>query len=135
MKRIVFPILLTMALCSLPFTAFAAKAVQVDILYMNHGPLLPSIKEIKEVLSQYGDKVTVSWYDFETKEGETFMEKRGIRQHVPLIIWLDGKYTLSLGGSDVKFVGFPSGSGPLPFQGKWTMADLRKALDQVIGTK
>jgi len=32
-------------------------------------------------------------------------------------------------------MGFPSGSGPAAFQGKWTMEDLRKALDQLTDKK
>jgi len=135
MKRIVLPVFLTMALFSIPLTALAAKEVRVDVLYMNHGPLLASIKQIKDVFSQYGNGIAVTWYDFESKEGEEFMAKMGIRQHVPLIIWIDGKSVLPIGGNEVRFVGFPTGSGPLPFQGKWTMEDLRKALDQVTGKK
>jgi hypothetical protein len=135
MKRIALTSLLAMVLLFIPLTAHAAKAVQVEILYMNHGPLQSSIKQIKEVVSQYGSGIAVSWYDFESKEGEAFMARKGIRQHVPLVIWIDGKSAVSLGGNEVKFVGFPTGSGPLPFQGKWTMEDLRTALDQVTGKK
>ena len=29
-------------------------------------------------------------------------------------------------------MGFPSGAGPAFFQGKWTLADLQKALDQTV---
>jgi hypothetical protein len=135
MKRMILPVLLTLVLFSFPLTAFSAKAVQVEILYMNHGPLQPSIKQIREVLSQYGNGIAVSWYDFESREGQDFMGKKGVRQHVPLVIWIDGKYALPIGGNEVRFVGFPTGSGPLPFQGKWTMEDLRKALDEITGKK
>jgi hypothetical protein len=135
MKRVILPILLAVVLSSIPWTAHAAKTVQVEILFMNHGPLQPSIKQIRDVLSQYGNGLAVSWYDFESKEGAEFMAKKGVRQHVPLVIWIDGKYALPIGGNEVRFVGFPTGTGPLPFQGKWTMEDLRKALDQVTGKK
>jgi len=131
MKKIILSCLVVLVLFSIPFTLFAAKEVKVEVLYMNHGPLLDSLEQIKKVFSQYGSKITVSWYDFETKEGEQFMAKKGITQHVPLVIWLDGKSALEVNGKEIKFVGFPTGAGPAAFQGKWTMDDLRGALDQI----
>jgi hypothetical protein len=131
MKKLILSCLVVLVLFSIPFNLFAAKEVKVEVLYMNHGPLLPSIEQIKKVFSQYGSKIIVSWYDFETKEGEQFMAKKGITQHVPLIIWLDGKYNVSVNNKEVKFVGFPTGAGPAAFQGKWTMDDLRMVLNQI----
>jgi hypothetical protein len=131
MKKMILSSLVVLVLLSAPFTLFAAKEVKVEVLYMNHGPLMDSLEQIKKVFSQYGNKITVSWHDFETKEGEQFMAKKGISQHVPLIIWMDGKYAIQVNGKEIKFVGFPTGSGPADFQGKWTMDDLRVALNQV----
>jgi uncharacterized protein YxeA len=135
MKKIILSCLVVLVLFTISFTVFAAKEVKVEVLYMNHGPLLESLQQIKKVFSQYGSKITVSWYDFETKEGEQFMAKKGLTQHIPLVIWLDGKPALTVNGKEIKFVGFPTGSGPLPFQGKWTMEDLRSALDQITSKK
>jgi len=135
MKKIILSCLVVLVVFSIPFTLFAATEVKVEVLYMNHGPLLESLQQIKNVFSQYGSKITVSWYDFETKEGEQFMVKKGLTQHIPLVIWLDGKPALTVNGKEIKFVGFPTGSGPLPFQGKWTMNDLRTALDQLTAKK
>ena len=135
MKKIILSCLVALALFSIPLTLYAAKEVKVEVLYMNHGPLLESLEQIKKVFSQYGSKITVSWYDFETKEGQQFMAKKGITQHVPLVIWLDGKSALSVSGKEIKFAGFPTGSGPADFQGKWTMDDLRVALNQITNRK
>jgi hypothetical protein len=135
MKKIILSCLVVLVLFSVPLTLFAAKEVKVEVLYMNHGPLLPSIEQIKKVFSQYGSKITVSWYDFETKEGEQFMAKKGVTQHIPLVIWLDGKFAIPVNGKEIKFVGFPTGSGPAFFQGKWTMEDLRNGLDQITNKK
>jgi hypothetical protein len=135
MKKIILSCLIILALFSVPFTVFAAKEVKVEVLYMNHGPLQSSIEQIKKVFSQYGNKISVSWYDFETREGEQFMAQKGVTQHIPLVIWLDGKFTFPVNGKEIKFVGFPTGSGPAAFQGKWTMEDLRKALDQITDKK
>ena len=135
MKKIILSCLVILALFSVPFTVFAAKEVKVEVLYMNHGPLQSSIEQIKKVFSQYGNKISVSWYDFESKEGEQFMAKKGVTQHIPLVIWLDGKFTFPVNGKEIKFVGFPTGSGPAAFQGKWTMEDLRQALNQITDKK
>jgi hypothetical protein len=122
-------------LFSSPATGLTASPVMVEILYMNHGPLRPTVEQIRQVLSGYGEKVNSSWYDFESKEGEKFMAQRGIRQQIPLIIWVNGRSAVSIDGKDVQLMGFPSGSGPAPFQGKWAMEDLRKALDQLTDKK
>jgi hypothetical protein len=102
---------------------------------MNHGPLQDSIEGIKKVLSRYDGKVTVSWYDFDTKQGETFMAQKGIKQHIPLVIWMDNQVKFKVEGRDIIFAGFPTGSGPAFFQGKWTNADLQKVLDQLTSKK
>ena len=135
MKKTLLSCLVILALFSVPFTVFAAKEAKVEVLYMNHGPLQSSLEQIKNVFSQYGNKISVSWYDFETREGEQFMAKKGVTQHVPLVIWLNGKSALPVNGKEIKFVGFPTGSGPAAFQGKWTMDDLRNALDQITNKK
>ena len=135
MKKIILTCLVVLALFSVPFTVFAAKEVKVEVLYMNHGPLQSSLEQIKQVFSKYGNKIEVSWYNFETKEGEQFMVKKGVTQHVPLVIWLDGKFAIPVNGKEIKFVGFPTGSGPAAFQGKWTMDDLRRVLNQITNKK
>lgn len=102
---------------------------------MNHGPLLSTIKGIRELCNGYGKTIAVTWYDYESPEGEKFMAKKGVRQHIPLVIWIAGKSTVKVNRKEIQFVGFPTGSGPPSFQGKWTLDDLRGALDQAAGKK
>jgi hypothetical protein len=113
----------------------AATPVKIDVLYMNHGPLKDTLNKMKGIFSSYGDSLIVSWHDFETPEGEQFMAKMGIKQHVPLIIWINDSPVVTLGANKVQFAGFPSGSGPASFQGKWTLNDLKAALDQATAKK
>jgi hypothetical protein len=135
MRKGILFFLLTVSLVAIPWIAVAGSPVKVEILYMNHGPLQSSIEGIKKVLSQYKGKVNVSWYDFDSQKGEEFMVKKGITQHIPLVIWMDEKVKFQVDGKDTVFAGFPTGSGPAFFQGKWTMADLQKVLDQLTGKK
>ena len=135
MRKGILFFLLTVSLVAMPWIAVAGSPVKVEILYMNHGPLQSSIEGIKKVLSQYKGKVNVSWYDFDTEQGEAFMAKKGIRQHIPLVIWMDNQVKFKVDGKEIVFAGFPTGSGPAFFQGKWTNADLQKVLDQLTGKK
>jgi hypothetical protein len=135
MKKFVLDGLLALCLVFIPAAALPAPPVSVEILYMNHGPLLSTLKGVKELCNSYGNAVTVSWHDFESPEGEKFMASKGVRQHIPLVIWIAGKPTLKVNEKEIQFVGFPTGSGPPSFQGKWTLADLRAALDQATGKK
>jgi len=114
---------------------YAAKTARVEVLYMNHGPLMDTLDKMRNVFSRYGDKISVSWYDFESKAGEDFKAKKGINRHVPLVIWIDGNTAVKVGQKEIRFAGFPTGAGPMFFQGKWTMDDLRTALDQATGGK
>ena len=108
----------------------AAKPVKVDVLYMNHGPLRSTLNNLRTVFAKYEGKITVTWHDFESADGQKFMKSMGINDHVPLIVWINGKYTLNVNDSNVSFRGFPSGAGPAMFQGAWDMNLLDKALEQ-----
>ena len=130
MKKILSGCLL-LAVISFFSIAYAAKPTSVEVLFMNHGPLMDTLDRMKGVFSGYGDRISVTWYDFESKAGEDFMAKKGVNQHVPLVIWIDGNAVVNLGQKQIKFVGFPTGAGPAFFQGKWTIDDLKAALDQV----
>jgi hypothetical protein len=135
MKKTVLCLLVLVFLCFGLSAHAAAKPTKIEVLYMNHGPLIDTLNRIKGVVSGYGDKLTVSWYDFDSQMGEQFMAKKGIKQHVPLVIWIDDSPVAVVGAKKIEFAGFPTGSGPAFFQGKWTIDDLKAALDQVTAKK
>jgi hypothetical protein len=135
MKKYASACFLILLILSLSQAALAANPVKVEVLYMNHGPLMDTLDGMKGVFFGFGNKISVSWHDFESSEGEKFKAKMGITQHVPLMIWIDGKTTVNVGQKEIKFVGFPTGSGPAFFQGNWTMDDLKKALSQSTSGK
>lgn len=134
MKKSIFSFIV-LILFTVVLAAVAAQKVTVEILYMNHGPLQSTLKDIDNTCAQYKDRIAVSRYDFESPEGEQFMAKKGIRQHVPLMIWINGKSNVPVKGKEITFSGFPSGSGPAFFQGKWTMDDFRNALNSATQKK
>lgn len=134
MKKMVFCLVL-LALAVVPPVAAAGNPVRVDVLYMDHGPLKPTLGKLGELFSRYGGTIAVAWHDFESADGERFMAGKGMNSHVPLVIWIDGKDTVQVAGRPITFSGFPTGSGPAFFQGKWTLDSLAKALDQATGRK
>ena len=136
MTKRLFPYCMAALLLSLSASvadAQAARPVTVDVLYMNHGPLRETLNQMRAVFSDYGGAIKVVWYDFDSQEGERFKARKGINRHVPLIIWIDGSSECSTGNKKVEFVGFPTGSGPVFFQGKWTMEELKAVLDRSAG--
>ena len=135
MKKI--GILCMLGLITLCFAvgAGAAGSVNVEVLFMNHAPMQPTVKQMRELFSGYGDRIAVTWYDLDTREGQQFMTKKGLREHVPIMIWIAGNVTVKLGQKEIRFAGFPAGSGPEAFQGKWTIQDLKTALDQITARK
>ena len=134
MKKVLSVCLLP-AVFSFFSSAYAVKPARVEVLYMNHGPLMDTLDKMKSVFSSYGDRISVAWYDFESKQGEDFRAQKGINQHVPLVIWIDGNTVVKLGLKQIKFAGFPTGAGPEFFQGKWTIDDLKAVLDQATAGK
>jgi len=135
MKKSILFFSLVLNLVCIPWIAMGANPVKIEVLYMNHGPLISTIQEIKGLFGKYGKKIAVSWHDVDTNDGEEFMAKKRITQHIPLVIWMDNQVKFQVGGKDIIFAGFPTGSGPAFFQGKWTMTDLQKVLDQLTGKK
>lgn len=114
-----------------PFTVFPEEPVQIDLLYMNHGPVRPTLRELEKLFMGYGDRIAVHRYEFFSEEGKQFKTEKGINAHIPLVLWIDGKSTLEVNGTPILFRGFPTGSGPASFQGKWNMEVLKEALDQI----
>jgi len=135
MKKIIYVCFLALAIFCLGGKTEAATSIKIDVLYMNHGPLLDTLNKMKGIFSTYGDKIIVSWHEFDTEEGEQFKAKMGIRQHIPLVIWIDGQPKWTVAGKPIAFTGFPTGSGPAFFQGQWTMEDLKAALNLATGKK
>ena len=130
MKKLILSCLMVLSLLGMPSNSSSKEPIRIDVLYMNHGPMRPTLRNLEDLFSRYGDKIAVFRYDFESEEGENFKAQKGIREHIPLVIWIDGKSTVQVNGKQVTLSGFPSGSGPSFFQGKWEIRELEMALNQ-----
>ena len=79
----------------------------VDILvigYVEHGPLQPSVRTVKEIAEKYGDQVKLTIMNSLTKEGEKTMKKYKLDAHFNILI--NGKYKYEINGKEVVFQWF-----------------------------
>lgn len=108
--------------------------VTVEIVYLNHPPVRNVLAEVDRLLATYGERVSVGRYDFDTAEGAAFAATRGITDHTPLAIFVNGSLDFTVEGRPVKFYSFPQGQGTgvVP-DGAWSLADLERVLDEAAG--
>ena len=114
----------------------AAKpgAVKVDIVYLNHPPVRPVLDEVNALLDKYGDRVSVSHYDFDSTEGAAFAKAKGLIEHTPIAIFINGTMEFTNNNRAIKFFSFPQNQGTgMVADGTWTLDDLKAALDQATG--
>jgi hypothetical protein len=137
-KHFWWPVLaLWLTACGAPYapapTSATAKpgAAIVEIAYLNHPPVRPVLAEVDKLLATYGDRVSVTHYDFDTPEGQTFAKAKGLIEHTPVAIFVNGSMEFKLSGRSVKFYSFPQGQGTgMVPEGAWSVADLQAVLDQ-----
>ncbi|NHZ71782.1 MAG: hypothetical protein GWP17_01700 [Aquificales bacterium] len=109
----------------------AAGPVQVEIISLDHSPIRPAVQEVEAVAAEFGDKVMVQSYNFDMPEGVAFAEERGLTEHTPIAVFVNGEMEFEVNGRSVKFYSFPQGEGTgMVAEGVWTMDDLRAVLEQ-----
>jgi hypothetical protein len=105
-----------------PATVTTNAVAVVVAGYITHGPLQPTVQAIKDVLSKYGDRVTVTWVDLNTQQGADYFKAHGLTAHMNVII--NGKSSYQVNGKTVDFVWF-EGQG-------WTRQDLDTVLAGLV---
>ncbi|WP_455353234.1 hypothetical protein [Streptomyces sp. SYSU K217416] len=109
-----------------PDAAPPSGGVSVDLVYLDHPPVRPVLKDIDQVLTGYDGKVSVSRHDADTAEGKDFAEDHALTGHVMIAVLIDGK---------VRFRGFPAGRAPVKSaEGDWRIEDLDSALRERTGS-
>jgi hypothetical protein len=103
--------------------AVPASPVSVVIAgYINHGPMQPTVRAIKEVLSKYDGNVDVTWVDLATSQGQTYFQEHGLTAHMNVII--NGKSEYEINGKIVDFEWFEGQ--------QWTEEELDTVLASLI---
>jgi len=90
--------------------------------YINHGPMQPTVRAIKEVLSEYDDKVAVTWIDLATSQGQSYFQEHGLTAHMNVII--NGTSSYQVEGKTVDFEWFEGQ--------QWTAKDLDAVLANLV---
>jgi hypothetical protein len=90
--------------------------------YINHGPMQPTVRAIKEVLSKYDDKVAVIWIDLATTPGQSYFQEHGLTAHMNVII--NGTSRYQVDGKTVDFEWFEGQ--------QWTKTDLDTVLANLV---
>jgi hypothetical protein len=115
-----------------PTSSVKPGIVTVEVAYLNHPPVQPVLSEVDKLLATYGDRVSVTRYDFDTPEGETFAKVKGLTEHTPLAIFVNGSMQFDVNGRMIKYYRFPQGQSPRKMmEGNWTLQDLEQTLDEI----
>ncbi len=93
----------------------AIGPVQVEIISLDHAPIRPAMQEALGVAAEFGDKVTVQSYKFDTPEGAAFAKENGLMEHTPIAIFVNGEMEFEVDGRTVKFHSFPQGEETFMF--------------------
>jgi hypothetical protein len=103
--------------------ADSPNEVNIDVAgYINHGPMQPTIKMIKEVTSKYDDRISVNWVDLGSEEGQKYFNDHDLSAHLNILI--NGNYKYKLDGNEVTFQWFEGQN--------WTKEDLDSVISDIL---
>lgn len=106
-------------------------AATVEMAFHNHPPMRRVLADVDALLASYGDRVSVTRYDFDTPEGEAFANTKELTEHTPLALFVNGSMQFVINGRTIKFYSFPQGQGRgMMAAGNWTIQDLQHVLDE-----
>ena len=128
-KTIIMAVFMVYAVIG-PATAMAASGV-VEIFYLPHPPAEAVVKEVEAVLKKH-DQFKVAKYSFEDPQSKKILAKYDLREHMPVVIFINGQIEFTLGKKKVAFKNFPKGNAFVPmFEGNWSYRDLDGVLSAV----
>lgn len=89
-----------------------AAPTSVEIVAFAHPPVVQALQPLRTWLSAQGAQVRVLETDMESPAGTQRLQALGIKDHVPLVILVNGSYRHKRSdGSPVELVGFPANTG------------------------
>jgi hypothetical protein len=113
-----------------PAAVMAGSGV-VEIFYLPHPPAEAVVKDVEAVLKKH-DHFKVAKYSFDDPESKRILAKYDLREHMPVVIFINGKNEFTLGKRKVVFKNFPKGNAFVPlFEGNWSYRDLDGVLSAV----
>jgi hypothetical protein len=133
-KAIVIPVLMAIfAVAGLPGIAAAANVV--EIFYLPHPPAEAVVRDVEDILRRYG-QFTVNKYSFEDPQSRQLVSQHNLREHVPVVIFINGKNEFVIKGRKVIFKNFPKGNAFVPmFEGNWSYKEFEGILQTMARGK
>jgi len=102
-----------------------SSKVYIQIVgFLNHIPVKEMIADIDRVLNTYNDSLVVELIDEESENGQLFLEKNSLTGHIPIVIFINGKYQFDINGKEVTLKGHKGYD--------WDIEDLDKIIHQKI---
>jgi hypothetical protein len=78
----------------------------------------------------------VDKYSFEDPNSRELLSKYKLREHMPVVIFINGKNEFILGNKKVIFKNFPKGNAFVPsFEGNWSYQDFESVLQSIVKGK
>ena len=127
---------LALVLIALAFTAAPSTAedqsVLVEIFYLPHRPAEAVVSDVEDIAARLGG-VTVRKYSFEDPKSRKQLEKYGLREHMPVAIFINGRNEFTVGGRGISLRNFPKGNSFAPmFEGVWTYGDIESIVSSAL---
>jgi hypothetical protein len=118
------------------FTAMgSAYSATVEIFYLPHPPAEAVVRDAESVIKRFKG-IEVKKYSFESPESRKHIAKYDIKEHTPVMIFVNGRNQFVLGKKQVVLKNFPKGNAFVPmFEGNWSYEDLRQILKSAAGGK
>lgn len=100
-----------------------AAPTSVEIVAFAHPPVVQALQPLRTWLSAQGTQVRVRETDMESPAGTQRLQALGIKDHVPLVILVNGSYRHKRpDGSPVELIGFPAKAGSTR---SWTLDEAK----------
>ena len=134
-RQILIKFMFAAVFLALPLgTAFGAD-IQMEIFYLPHRPAMEVVGKIENIAAEFSS-VVFKKYSFDDPAAEKFLKKYGLRDHMPVAIFINGKISFTVNGQKIRLQNFPKGDAFVPmFAGEWDYADLRALLQEMSGGK
>lgn len=112
-----------------------AADIEMEIFYLPHRPALNVVDKVEKQAAEFAN-VTLHKYNFQDPANKKLLEKYGLKEHMPVAIFINGKDHFTVNGNVVKLRNFPKGDSFVPtFSGQWDYPDLRAILNSLSGGK
>jgi hypothetical protein len=111
-----------------PASSYAAESNLIEIFYLPHAPAEAAVKKVEDVAAEF-PKFKVMKYNFDDPHSDAKINEYGLKEHMPVAIFIGGKNDFEINGKKVILSNFPHGDSFIPgFEGNWTYDDLRHIL-------